>query len=655
MFRVKVGRCFAAALILLVLSSNNHAAEMTRLKYNNHGLTVKLGVGLWAWPLPMDYDNDGDYDMIVSCPDKPYRGLYFFENTSGNVKMPIFEPARRIGNTKNNLQISYVDGKERIVCTNQELVDIRKYGIDKRTTIYPKSNIHETKGRIRANQWKYCDYEGDGDIDIIVGVGDWTDYGWDNAYDKNGKWLNGPLHGYVYLIENIATTEKPQYKEPVKIEADGKVIDVYGMPSPNLADFDNDGDLDIMCGEFIDKLTYFENIGSRNKPVYKKGYFLKHNNKPITVNLCMFTPVALDWDKDGDVDIIAGEEDGTVIFIENTGKLKDGIPAFLPPVSFLQKGEYVKYGALVTPYSFDWDSDGDEDLICGNTAGNIGFIENLGEFDGLIRWAEPVDLEADGKKVRIMAGYNGSIQGPCETKWGYTAVNVADWDNDGLPDIIINSILGKIQWFKNIGTKKAPVLSAIKDIEVQWQQTPPTPAWNWNKAKDSELIVQWRTTPLVTDYNNDGLCDMLLIDHEGYLSFFERYNDNGQLKLMPGKRIFEGKSQSVFDAKGNPQNGLLRLNNGIAGRSGRRKFCLADWNNDGKQDLLVNSVNINFLQNISEKGADNLFADQGKMVENILAGHTTCPTVVDWDKNGLPDLLAGAEDGFFYYLPNPNK
>lgn len=37
----------------------------------------------------------------------------------------------------------------------------------------------------------------------------------------------------------------------------------------------------------------------------------------------------------------------------------------------------------------------------------------------------------------------------------------------------------------------------------------------------------------------------------------------------------------------------------------------------------------------------------------FLAGHTTNPTVVDWNGDGLDDLLVGAEDGCFYYLQNP--
>ena len=41
------------------------------------------------------------------------------------------------------------------------------------------------------------------------------------------------------------------------------------------------------------------------------------------------------------------------------------------------------------------------------------------------------------------------------------------------------------------------------------------------------------------------------------------------------------------------------------------------------------------------------------MSAHVLAGHATKPTVGDWDRDGIPDLLIGAEDGFFYQLRNP--
>ena len=47
------------------------------------------------------------------------------------------------------------------------------------------------------------------------------------------------------------------------------------------------------------------------------------------------------------------------------------------------------------------------------------------------------------------------------------------------------------------------------------------------------------------------------------------------------------------------------------------------------------------------------FKNEGMLAQDKLAGHTTSPTIVDWNKDGIPDLLVGAEDGHFYYLINP--
>ena len=76
----------------------------------------------------------------------------------------------------------------------------------------------------------------------------------------------GPLHGYVYLMRNTGTTAKPVYAEPVKVHAGGKPVDPFGMPSPMWGDFDGDGDLDLLCGEFRDSFTYYENTGTRTQP-----------------------------------------------------------------------------------------------------------------------------------------------------------------------------------------------------------------------------------------------------------------------------------------------------------------------------------------------------------------------------------------------------
>ena len=629
--------------------------DFTRLNYQNPELVTDLGVGLWAWPLPMDFDEDGDMDLLVACPDKPFNGLYFFENEAGPGKemLELNEP-KRLGPGPKDLQVSFVNGEARITGRGVEFNNFRDAFLNNPMELFPREQLEGSHAKIRFSQWKYVDYENDGDLDLIVGIDEWGDYGWDNAFDENGNWTNGPLHGYLYLLENV----DGNYQSRGKLEAAGEPIDVYGAPSPNMNDFDGDGDLDLILGEFLDRLTWFENIGSREKPEFARGRFLENTSGTIKMDLEMIIPSAVDWDGDQDIDLIVGDEDGRVAFIENIGKVENRMPVFESPVYLKQKAGYLKFGALVTPFSVDWDDDGDEDLICGNTAGYIGFIENLDGGDSP-KWNVPVYLEAEGELIRFMAGENGSIQGPAEQKWGYTTLSVADWDGDGLKDIIVNSIWGKVEWLKNVGAKGSPKLSSSQPVTVAWPPADvPKPEWNWWTPAASELATQWRTTPNAIDWNQDGLTDLIMLDHEGYLTYFERFQDENELKLKPGARIFYGVNGSQYDRKNKLEDetyGPLRLNTDKYGSSGRRKWCFADWDQDGDLDILLNSKNVALFENVgTEQGKVNMLF-KGNLSEQILAGHTTSPTIVDWDKNGIPDLLLGAEDGFFYYMKNTSN
>lgn len=612
---------------------------LIRLEYKDSSSTKDLAVGLWANPLPMDYDEDGDLDLIISCTDVPFNGTFLFKNNSEVENgIPVFDAPIKLGPGMRNVAISYVQEEPRVLGVGLEYNNFRKYGYTRPEGLYQASQLLD-QYKERFSDWKYVDYDNDGDMDLIVGIDDWSEYGWDNAFNDKGEWTNGDLRGYLYLITN----ENGNYINSGKILADNKPIDVYGNTTPNMADFDGDGDLDLICGEFVDRFTYFENIGSREKPVYSKGRFLKNKEGLLKMDLEMMRPVAIDWNKDSKIDLIVGDEDGRVVFIENTGQTTDNMPIFKSPVYIKQKSQFLKFGALVTPFSVDWDEDGDEDLICGNSAGYIGFIENLDGGD-TPDWKEPVYLKADGEIIRVLAGESGSIQGPAERKWGYTTLSVADWDGDGRKDIILNSIFGKIEWYKNTGTKGAPKLTKMGGVKVDWKKNQvPKPKWNWWNPEKDELVTQWRTTPYAIDWNKDGLMDLVMLDHEGYLAFFERFKKRGKLYLKPGQRIFKNA-----DAKLN--NNLLRLNEREAGGSGRRKIAFADWDGDGDLDLLANSTNIEWYENLGEKEGNTIFKHKGNIVNIKLAGHTTSPTVVDWDKDGKPNLLIGAEDGHFYYV-----
>jgi hypothetical protein len=649
----RAGLWVPVALLMLAVSMTAMADDakpptFERMKYNNPGLTVDLGVGLWGWPLPLDFDHDGDFDLLVSCPDVPYNGTYFFENPDGESANPVFKPGVRIGPALRNVALSFVDGKPRILTPAHELTAVLDGDLSTNTKLYDKTVLHGRKGEnIRANQWSYVDYDGDGAVDLIAGHGLWSDYGWDNAFDAQGQWTRGPLHGHVYLLKNKGTTEQPDYESPQQLNAAEEPIDVYGMPSPNFADFDGDGDLDLICGDFLDGFTWFQNIGSRNEPTYAAGRELSRNGTPINMHLCMIVVSSIDWDRDGDVDLIVGQEDGRVAFIEHTGEVDDGMPVFAEPRFFQQQADDVKFGALVTPVSFDWDADGDEDLVCGNTAGEIAFIENL-DGGNPPKWAAPQVLKVDGEPIRIMAGDNGSIQGPAESKWGYTTISVVDWDHDGLLDVLANSIWGKVVWYRNVGTRKAPQLSAARPVQVAWKTDPPKPEWNWWNPVSGELAPQWRTTPSAVDWNRDGLVDLVMLDHEGYLAFFRREQSDDGLVLHSGQRVFRGGAFDNRQRSHDSRSGVLRLNTGTAGKSGRRKICIVDWNRDGKLDLLVNSVNVNLLEQTTTIDGVTTFTDRGPLISNRLAGHTTSPTTTDWDGDGNRELLIGAEDGYFY-------
>jgi hypothetical protein len=639
--------------------AHSSAQELQRLKYNHPGLTVDLGVGLWAWPIPGDADGDGDDDLLVNCPDKPSNGVWFFENTTGstaNNKWPIFAPGKKLSPTVHYVFPSDLQGKLRVLSPGWEYTNFAKQGTQEKTKLPALDSFYQPQwtakfGRqtkLRHRQWVMTDYDGDQLTDMVLAIEDWSEYGWEDAWDKQGKWQNGPLHGLLFWRKNIGTEADPKYAEPKPIHAGEQAIDTFGCPSPNFRDYDGDGDLDLICGEFLDGLTYFQNIGSATAPRYSAGQLLKNAaGKEIRMDLEMIVPVAYDWDHDGDWDLIVGDEDGRVALIENSGQFAvHKQPIFNQPRYFQQQADELKCGALATPFGVDWDNDGDWDLVSGNTAGYIEVFENLsGPGVASPKWQAPRRLQVAGQDFRIMAGPNGSIQGPAEAKWGYTTLNVADWDMDGDLDIVFNSIWGKVQWLENIGTRQAPKFQTAQSLQVEWTEQPPKPRWVWWQPENRELVTQWRTTPVIADWDRDGLPDLCMLNPEGVLCWYQRAKRNGKLLLLPPQSIFQDETGTA-----------LQLNKGQAGASGRRKLCIVDWDGDQQRDLLLNSANAElWLGQAKNNAVSAQFKRTGNLVQQNIEGHDVSPTIVDFNQDGRPDFIGGAEDGRFYYLPQSAK
>ena len=301
----------------------------------------------------------------------------------------------------------------------------------------------------------------------------------------------------------------------------------------------------------------------------------------------------------------------------------------------------------------DADGDGDWDIIAGNSGGYIVFIENLsGPGVEYPRWAEPklitvkhperckVAKWLKGNVIHSWCGDENSPQGPAEAKWGYTVCSVADWDGDGYLDIIANDVKGSVVFIRNPGRKGTTVMEVPRAVEVEWNGKQPTFEWEWRKPTGKVLRAPWRTTPIAYDWTGDGLVDLIMLDHEGIIVLYERAKRGGKLILKHPRRIF-------IDMKGNP----IKLSYGPRGGNGRRKMCITDWNGDGKLDIVVGDRNAAVLINRGKTANGcTRFEQSPNVAEKQLAGHTCCPSVCDFNADGVPDLCIGAEDGHFYYF-----
>ena len=112
----------------------------------------------------------------------------------------------------------------------------------------------------------------------------------------------------------------------------------------------------------------------------------------------------------------------------------------------------------------------------------------------------------------------------------------------------------------------------------------------------------------------------------------------------------DGTRPTTYEKGGNnteSQSAALKLG-GDAGKSGRRKLRLIDWDGDGERDILINSKYVDLLENLGDH-----FAAPRPLAGQKLAGHTTSPTTTDWDGDGRRELLVGAEDGRLYRMAPP--